>query len=81
MVTCSCLTAPIDGVGPWPPNGDLVASLNGDPHGWGNPAIRAGDAIPAVFAQVQVLNVVLPTPLMTRLAAAKSPGSYYPGGD
>ena len=81
VVTYACLPTPSGGAGPWLPNGDLIATVGSDLRDWWNPATGAGEGVPPVFQQFQSLNHVLPTALMTRLAAVKQPATYASGGD
>src|SRR6185437_10602496 len=77
VVTYTCRAVPGGIMGGWLPNGDMVATVDGNQRGWWNPATGAGDTIPAVFGQFS-LNLILPTSLMNRLAVVKNPGSYFP---
>jgi hypothetical protein len=75
VATYSCKPGPSTLANSWLPNGDLAI---GDT--WWNPATGTQEPLPRVFRQFG-LDIVLPTTLMTRIAALKPPTSYAPGGD
>jgi hypothetical protein len=80
VVTYVCGPGAGGTMGPWLPNGDLDASVNGDVHAWWSPATEAQDTIPSAFRQFDSLNLVLPTQMVTRIAAVKPPAGNITGG-